>query len=65
MVEYSARTIRVLKANGMKVIADIVFNHKTGADEAEEVIAIENNQSNRTDKGYANRHNLLPKWKLR
>ena len=39
--------IRVLKANGIKVIADIVFNHKTGADEAEEVIAIENNQSNR------------------
>lgn len=39
--------IRSLKDNNIKVIADIVLNHKLGADELEEVIAIQNDYSDR------------------
>lgn len=41
------RAIRILKGNNIKPIADIVFNHRLGADETEEVIAIEDDQDNR------------------
>ena len=33
--------IRILRENNIKVLADIVLNHKMGADETEEVFAIE------------------------
>ena len=39
--------IRVLKENNIKVLADIVLNHKIGADELEDVIAYEDDFSNR------------------
>ena len=39
--------IRVLKANNIKVLADIVFNHRMGADAAEDVIATEENTYDR------------------
>lgn len=42
--------IKELKFNDIKVIADIVFNQKMGADETEKVIAIEDNPSNRTEE---------------
>lgn len=41
------KAIRILKGNNIKPIADIVFNHRLGADETEEVIAIEDDQDNR------------------
>ncbi len=41
--------IRVLKANNIKVLADIVFNHRMGADETEDVIATEDNLYNRNE----------------
>lgn len=41
--------INVLKGNNIKILADIVFNHKMGADELENVIAIEDNIYNRTE----------------
>ena len=39
--------IKVLKANNIKVLADIVFNHRMGADGAEDVIATEENTYDR------------------
>ena len=39
--------IRSLKNSNIKVIADIVLNHKLGADEIEEVIAIQNDSADR------------------
>ena len=39
--------IQELHENGIKVLGDIVFNHKMGADEAEEVIATEEMNSDR------------------
>ena len=39
--------IKVLKANNIKVFSDVVFKHKIGADEAEDVIATEDNSYNR------------------
>lgn len=42
--------IKELKFNDIKVIADIVFNQKMGADESEKVIAIEDNPGNRTEE---------------
>ena len=39
--------IKALKQYRMKVLADIVFNQKMGADESEKVIAIEDNPINR------------------
>lgn len=42
--------INVLHENNLKVIADIVFNQKMGADELEKVIAIEDNPQNRTEQ---------------
>lgn len=39
--------VRVLKENNINVLADIVLNHKMGADETEEVLAIEEDAANR------------------
>ena len=39
--------IRVLKANNLKVLADVVFNHRMGADSPEDVIATEENTYDR------------------
>lgn len=39
--------IKTLKENNVKVIADIVLNHKLGADEVEEVMAIQNDNDDR------------------
>lgn len=41
--------IKVLHFNDLKVLADIVFNQKMGADETEDVIAYEDNPSNRVE----------------
>lgn len=41
--------IKVLRANNVKVLADIVFNQKIGADETEDIIAIEDNPQNRNE----------------
>lgn len=43
------QAIKVLKGNGIKVLADIVFNQKMGADETEDVIATEYNPQNRNE----------------
>ncbi|MGI6107134.1 MAG: alpha-amylase [Lachnospiraceae bacterium] len=42
--------IRTLQAAGIRVYADIVLNHKVGADETEEITAIEQNPSNRLEE---------------
>ena len=39
--------IKTLKENNIKVLADIVLNHKMGADEVEEVLAIQDDTNNR------------------
>lgn len=39
--------IKNLKSNNIKVLADIVFNHKLGADEAEEVFALKSDPNDR------------------
>lgn len=39
--------IRTLKENNIKVLADIVLNHKMGADETEEVLAVEEDAQDR------------------
>lgn len=39
--------IKALKANNIKVLADVVFNHRMGADGLEDVIAIEDDPCNR------------------
>ena len=39
--------IRILKENNIKVLADIVLNHKLGADECEEVLAIQDDYEDR------------------
>ena len=39
--------IKTLKENNIKVLADIVLNHKMGADETEDVLAIEEDSKNR------------------
>jgi len=39
--------VKTLKENNINVIADIVLNHKMGADETEEVLAIEEDAANR------------------
>lgn len=40
-------SIKELKMNNIKVLADIVLNHKMGADEAEEVLAVQDDENNR------------------
>lgn len=42
--------IRTLKGNNINVLADIVLNHKLGADDTEDVIAIEDDVYNRNIK---------------
>lgn len=42
--------INSLHENNLKVLADIVFNQKLGADETENVIALEDNPQNRTEQ---------------
>jgi alpha-amylase len=40
--------IKILKENNLKVLADIVLNHKMGADELEEVLAVQDDENDRT-----------------
>ena len=40
--------VKALQGNGIEVLADIVLNHRLGADGLEDVIAIEDNPLNRT-----------------
>ena len=40
-------TIKILHENNIKVLADIVLNHKIGADETEDVLAVQDDASNR------------------
>lgn len=42
------QAIKTLRANYIKVYADIVLNHRLGADETEDVIAYEQNTDDRT-----------------
>ena len=44
--EYLA-AIKELKQNNIKVIADIVLNHKMGADETEDVLAVQDDETDR------------------
>ena len=39
--------IKTLRENNIKVLADVVLNHKIGADETEEVLAIQDDSENR------------------
>lgn len=39
--------IKILRENNIKVLADIVLNHKMGADETEDVLAIQDDDKNR------------------
>lgn len=39
--------IKKLKENNIKVLADIVLNHKMGADDVEEVLAVQDDENNR------------------
>ena len=41
------KAINELKSNNIKVLADIVLNHKMGADETEDVLAVQDDSSNR------------------
>ncbi|MEE3450673.1 MAG: alpha-amylase [Acutalibacteraceae bacterium] len=41
--------VQTLQNKGIEVLADIVLNHMTGADELEEVVAVENNPENREE----------------
>lgn len=41
--------VRSLQANGIKVIADVTFDHKIGADETEKVMVTDVNPENRTE----------------
>ena len=47
-VEYLV-AINAMHNYGIKVLADVVFNQKMGADETEDVIAIEDNPQNRAE----------------
>lgn len=42
--------VRVLKENNLKVLADIVLNHKMGADELEEVLAVQEDYDDRNNE---------------
>lgn len=39
--------VKILKENNIKVLADIVLNHKMGADETEEVLAVQDDSNDR------------------
>ena len=47
--EQYLNAVRILQEKGIEVYVDIVLNHMTGADEVEEVIAVENNPENREE----------------
>ena len=44
------KAVRTLQKKGIEVYADVVLNHMTGADEVEEVYAVENNPENREEE---------------
>jgi len=44
------KAVRTLQSKGMDVYVDIVLNHMTGADDVEEVYAVENNPENREEE---------------
>ena len=44
------KAVRTLQSKGMEVYVDIVLNHMTGADDVEEVYAVENNPENREEE---------------
>lgn len=44
------QAIKALKGNNIRVLADVVFNHRIGADDVEDVIAIEDNPFNRNQE---------------
>ena len=44
------KAVRTLQKTGIEVFADVVLNHMTGADEVEEVYAVENNPENREEE---------------
>ena len=48
--EQYLRTVKALQDTGIEVYADVVLNHMTGADEVEEVYAVENNPENREEE---------------
>ena len=52
--------IEKLHKSGIKAIADIVLNHKFGADDLEQVIAVEDNPQNRNDQVSAPK--LISAW---
>ncbi len=45
--EEYVNAIKILRENNIKVFADVVLNHKMGADEIEEVLAVQDDASNR------------------
>lgn len=47
--EQYLEAVKTLQDNGIEVYADIVLNHMMGADEVEEVFAVENNAENREE----------------
>lgn len=44
------RAVKALQDTGIEVYADVVLNHMTGADDVEEVYAVENNPENREEE---------------
>ncbi|MET0635485.1 MAG: alpha-amylase [Chitinophagaceae bacterium] len=57
------KCIKIIRENGMGVIADIVFNHKMGGDEKEEVLVQKVNEENR-DEVISERHLVLAHTKF-
>jgi len=49
-VEEYIKAIQVLKGNGLKVYADVVLNHRIGADDTEEVLVYQTNSKDRTQE---------------
>lgn len=44
------KAVKTLRKKGIEVYADVVLNHMMGADELEEVLAVENNAENRDEE---------------
>ena len=49
-IEEYLKAIKILKANNIKVDADVVFNHKMGADDKEKIFAYKMDSKNRNDR---------------